>query len=241
MSAQVVVVTGAGSGIGRATTGRLISDGMTVVATDIDAESAGRVSPYSYGLDVADGPQVEEVMGQVLERFGRIDVLVNNAGITGSLRATVAHETSIEEFDNIIAVNTRGPFMCARAVLPAMMAAGSGHIITLASIAGMVAFPGRCAYTVSKGAALQLARSLALDYGRFGVRSNAICPGIVSTPMTQWRLDQPELLAWIEDQIPLGRVAAPEDIADAVAVLASGRLAYSNGAPLIVDGGWTAR
>jgi len=179
-------------------------------------------------------------MTEVLLRWPRIDVLVNNAGITGSAQATTAHETPIEEFDRVIGVNVRGPFLCSRAVLPSMIEAGRGHIITIASAAGIVAFPGRCAYTTSKGAALQLARSMAVDYGRLGIRSNAICPGMVETPMTQWRLDQPELRDRTESQIPMGRVASPEEIADVVSVLASGRMGYANGAALVIDGGWTA-
>lgn len=236
----VVIVTGAGSGIGRASSLRLQEDGMTVIALDINVAAAADVSPHALALDVSDAAQVSEVMAEVLRRWPRIDVLVNNAGITGSVAATTAHETSVEEFDRVIAVNVRGPFLCTRAVLPSMIEAGSGHIITIASAAGITAFPGRCAYTTSKGAALQFARSVAIDYGRLGIRSNAICPGMVETPMTQWRLDQPELRARTETQIPMGRVAAPEEIADVVSVLASGRLGYANGAALVIDGGWTA-
>jgi NAD(P)-dependent dehydrogenase (short-subunit alcohol dehydrogenase family) len=138
------------------------------------------------------------------------------------------------------AVNVRGPFLCSRAALPAMLGAGSGHIITIASVAGLVAFPGRCAYTASKGAVLMLTRSIAVDYAAAGIRANAVCPGMVDTPMTSWRLDQPRLRAEVESKIPVGRVAAPEEIADAVAVLASGRLAYLTGHALVVDGGMTA-
>jgi NAD(P)-dependent dehydrogenase (short-subunit alcohol dehydrogenase family) len=121
-----------------------------------------------------------------------------------------------------------------------MIEAGGGHIITIASVAGIVVFPGRCAYTTSKGAALQFARSLAVDYGGMGIRSNAICPGMVETPMTQWRLDQPDLRDRTESQIPMGRVASPQEIADVVSILASGRMGYANGAALVIDGGWTA-
>lgn len=236
----VAIVTGAASGIGRATSQALQADGMTVIALDLDEQAAAQISPHAFGLDVADADRVAAVMAQVLQRWPRIDVLVNNAGITGSAAATTAHETPVDEFDRVIAVNVRGPFLCTRAVLPSMIAAGGGQIITIASAAGIVAFPGRCAYTTSKGAALQFARSVAVDYGHLGIRSNAICPGMVQTPMTQWRLDQPELRARVEAQIPLGRVATPNEIADAVSVLASGRLGYANGAPIILDGGWTA-
>jgi NAD(P)-dependent dehydrogenase (short-subunit alcohol dehydrogenase family) len=121
-----------------------------------------------------------------------------------------------------------------------MLAQRSGHVITIASVAGLVAFPGRCAYTASKGAAVQFTKSLAVDYATQGIRANAVCPGMVATAMTQWRLDQPELRAQAEARIPLGRVAQPADIADAVALLASERLSYLNGHAMAVDGGWTA-
>jgi NAD(P)-dependent dehydrogenase (short-subunit alcohol dehydrogenase family) len=152
----------------------------------------------------------------------------------------VLHETPVDDWDRVFGVNVRGVFLCTRAVLPAMLAQGSGHVITVASSAGLVAFPGRAAYTASKGAALMLAKSVAVDYAAHGIRSNAVCPGFVQTPMTQWRLDVPELRAKVESAIPMGRVAQPEEIADAIAVLASGRLGYMTGTAFLVDGGWTA-
>jgi NAD(P)-dependent dehydrogenase (short-subunit alcohol dehydrogenase family) len=190
--------------------------------------------------DVTDPDGVERAIHTVLERFGRIDVLVNNAGITGSQEATILHTTPVGEWDRVQAVNVRGPYLCSRAVLPAMIEQSSGHIITIASVAGLVAFPGRAAYTASKGAAVMLTKSIAVDYGQYGIRANAVCPGMVYTPMTSWRLDQPELRARVEGQIPLGRVAQPEEIAEAVAVLASGRMGYLTGHPLVVDGGLSA-
>jgi NAD(P)-dependent dehydrogenase (short-subunit alcohol dehydrogenase family) len=236
----VVVVTGGGSGIGLATCARLAADGFTVAALDISAADPDGPAALALRCDVTDEADVTAAMEAVLDRFGRIDVLVNNAGITGSQQAARCHETPVQEWDKVHAVNVRGPFLCSRAVLPSMLARGSGHIITIASVAGLIAFPGRCAYTASKGAALMLTRSIAVDYAAAGIRANAVCPGMVYTPMTSWRLDQPELRAAVEDRIPVGRVAAPEEIADAVAVLASGRLGYMTGHPLIVDGGMSA-
>jgi len=237
---RVAIVTGAGSGIGLASSLQLQEDGMTVIALDLNVEAAAKASPNALTLDVSNADQVAEVMAEILVRWPRIDVLVNNAGITGSAQATVAHKTPVEEFDRVMAVNVRGPFLCSSAVLPSMIDAGGGHIITIASVAGIVVFPGRCAYTTSKGAALQFARSLAVDYGGMGIRSNAICPGMVETPMTQWRLDQPDLRDRTESQIPMARVASPQEIADVVSILASGRMGYANGAALVIDGGWTA-
>ena len=237
---QVAVVTGGGSGIGLATCTRLAKDGFTVAALDLEPSAAAGIAALSVVCDVTDEAGVTAAMAGVTSRFGPIDVLVNNAGITGSQQAARCHETPVEEWDKVQAVNVRGPFLCSRAVLPSMISRGSGHIITIASIAGLVAFPGRCAYTASKGAALMLTRSIAVDYAAAGIRANAVCPGMVYTPMTSWRLDQPELRAQVEDRIPVGRVATTDEIADAVALLASGRLAYMTGHPLVVDGGMSA-
>ncbi len=237
---QVVVVTGGASGIGLATCARLADDGFIVAALDLKPDGACEAAALTLSCDVTDEDEVWSAMRAVTGEFGPIDVLVNNAGVTGSMAATRCHETPVAEWDKVHAVNVRGPFLCSRAVLPSMMTRGKGHIITIASVAGLVAFPGRCAYTASKGAALMLTRSIAVDYAAAGIRANAICPGMAYTPMTSWRLDQPELRAEMESRIPVGRVARAEEIADAVSVLASGRLAYMTGHPLVVDGGMTA-
>jgi NAD(P)-dependent dehydrogenase (short-subunit alcohol dehydrogenase family) len=235
--ARVAIVTGGCSGIGQKTAQRLSSDGYGVAVIDLGFTPDADLSVKA---DVTDPAGVEAAVAEILDAFGRVDLLVNNAGITGSAEATVCHETPVEQWDLVHAVNVRGPFLCTRAVLPAMLSQKSGHVITVASIAGLVAFPGRCAYTASKGAAIQFTRSLAVDYAAAGIRANAICPGMVQTPMTQWRLDDPELGAQVESRIPMGRVASPEEIADAVSVLASERLAYMTGQALVIDGGWTA-
>jgi NAD(P)-dependent dehydrogenase (short-subunit alcohol dehydrogenase family) len=235
---RVAVVTGGASGIGRATAARLVDDGFRLAVVDLSPDPGSPV--VAIKADVSDAIDVERAIHKVLTEFGRIDVLVNNAGISGSADATRCHETPIEEWDRVFAVNVRGPFLCTRTVLPVMVRQGGGHVITVASVAGMVAFPGRCAYTASKGAALQFAKSVAVDYATAGIRSNAVCPGMVATPMTQWRLDIPELRAAVESKIPLGRVAAPDEIADAISVLASHRLSYLTGAAFVIDGGWTA-
>jgi NAD(P)-dependent dehydrogenase (short-subunit alcohol dehydrogenase family) len=237
---RVAVVTGGASGIGRATVARLLEDGFRLAVFDLSPELDLAPSVLAIKADVSDEIDVERAVHEVFAEFGRIDVLVNNAGISGSADAMRCHETSIEEWDRVFAVNVRGPFLCTRTVLPVMVRQGGGHVITVASVAGMVAFPGRCAYTASKGAALQFAKSIAVDYAAAGVRSNAVCPGMVATPMTQWRLDIPELRAAVESKIPIGRVAAPDEIADAISVLASHRLGYLTGAAFVIDGGWTA-
>jgi len=242
VTTRVAVVTGGGSGIGRAACERLSADGFTLAVLDVNLDAA-KAAAGSDGVacrtDVADAGDVERSFAEVVATFGRIDVLVNNAGVSGGPEATICHETPVDEWDRVHAINTRGPFLCSRAALPVMLAQGSGHVITVASVAGQVAFPGRCAYTASKGAALMFAKSLAADYASAGIRSNAVCPGFVRTPMTQWRLDIPELREKVESHIPIGRVAEADDIADAIAVLASGRLGYMTGHALVIDGGWT--
>ena len=236
---RCVVVTGGASGIGQATVKRLVADGFRVAVLDL-GDAAGSGAELALRADVTDPAEVESAIERVLAAFGRIDVLVNNAGITGSTQATVCHETPVQDWDRVLSVNVRGPFLCSRAVLPTMLSQGSGHIITVASVAGLVAFPGRCAYTTSKGAAVLFTKSLAVDYASKGIRANAVCPGFVQTPMTQWRLDVPELRAQVESTIPMGRVAQPEEIAEAIAMLASDTLVYLTGHALVVDGGATA-
>lgn len=243
LSGQVAVVTGGGSGIGRATAARLAEDGFTVAVLDMDgdsAKSAAGADGIGLAVDVTDPAGVHAAFAAVLGEFGRFDVLVNNAGITGGPAATNCHSTPVDEWERVMAVNVRGPYLCSSAVLPTMIGQGSGHIITVASVAGQIVFPNRCAYVASKGAALMFAKSVAVDYAQYGIRSNAVCPGMVYTPMTAWRLDQDELRQAMESKIPIGRVAQPEEIADAIALLAAGRLGYMTGSALNIDGGWTA-
>jgi NAD(P)-dependent dehydrogenase (short-subunit alcohol dehydrogenase family) len=243
---RIAVVTGGASGIGSATAERLAADGFVLAVLDMDGDGAARAAKAAgedgLGLeaDVSDEGSVSRAFARILSELGPVDVLVNNAGVTGGPAATTCHETPVEAWDQVFGVNVRGAFLCTRAVLPSMLERRSGHVITVASAAGIVAFPGRCAYTASKGAAVLFTKSLAVDYAASGIRANAVCPGMAETPMTKWRLDVPELRARVEAGIPMGRVAQPEEIADAVALLASDRLAYMTGHALVLDGGWTA-
>ena len=237
----VAVVTGGGSGIGRAACARLGEDGFALAVLDLNREAAEEAADGGLGLrtDVSDPEQVERAFDLIERELGPVRVLVNNAGITGSAAAARLHETPLEEWERVMEVNVRALYLCSRAALRSMIPHRAGHIITMASVAGISPFPGRAAYSVSKGAALLLAKSIARDYAADGIRSNAVCPGMAETPMTAWRLSQPELRAAVESRIPLGRVAQPEDIADAVALLASDRLSYMTGHALVVDGGWS--
>lgn len=246
------MVTGAASGNGLAITERFLADGASVVAVDVSGEgleravtgwTAGEVDAsrvHAVVADVTDPDQVAAAVGAASTRFGRLDVLVNNAGITGDRRATRLHETPIDQWDLVMAVNVRGVFLGCRAALPIMLEQGRGTIVNIASVAGLVAFPGRAAYTASKGAVVLLTKSLAADYAALGIRANAVCPGMVHTPMTDWRLSDPGLRAAIIERIPQREIAQASDVANAVAFLAGPEAGQFNGAALVMDGGFSA-
>jgi NAD(P)-dependent dehydrogenase (short-subunit alcohol dehydrogenase family) len=236
----VAFVTGAASGIGRACVERLLAGGTAVAAVDLDGERLRELDVLALTADVTDADAVERAVARAEAELGPLEAVVNVAGITGSRAAAECDVTPVDEWRRVLEVNLTGPFLVCRAVLPGMLARGGGSIVNVASFAGLVAFPGRCAYTASKGGLVQLTRSIAADYAPRGIRANAICPGWVHTPMTRWRLDDPQLLADVLARIPAGRVAVPEEIADAVALLAGDRLPYMNGAMLVIDGAWTA-
>jgi NAD(P)-dependent dehydrogenase (short-subunit alcohol dehydrogenase family) len=247
---HVALVTGAASGNGLAITGRLLRDGYAVVAVDVDAAALQRARAEDWAelaeqalcvqADVRDAQAVEQAVARALTHFGRLDLLVNNAGITGGPQATTVHETPVADFDLVLAVNLRGPFLLCRAALPGMLARGAGSIVNIASVAGVVAFPARAAYSASKGALVQLTRSIAADYAGRGIRCNALCPGMIDTPMTRWRLEQPELKAQVLARIPQHEIGSPADVASAVAFLASDEARYFNGAALLMDGAYSA-
>ncbi len=240
MMMMKALVTGAASGIGLACVERLTADGLTVVALDIDPDGveacAAKFGASAVVADVSDPAAVTAAVAGI----GPVDVVANVAGITGSQEATSCHATPVDEWLRVLAVNLTGPFLVCRAVLPGMLDRGAGVIVNIASAAGLVAFPGRCAYSASKGGVLQLTKSIAVDYAARGIRANAVCPGMVATPMTRWRLEDPELGPKAIERIPAGRVAQPEEVAEVVGLLAGGAMAYMNGAALVLDGGWTA-
>lgn len=240
MTPAVALVTGAASGIGRACVQRLARDGVAVAAVDLDADGIEDVAALALHADVTNAAAVAAAVARTESELGPLDVAVNVAGITGSAEATECHLTPVDEWRRVLDVNLTGSFLVCRAVLPGMLERGAGTIVNVASAAGLVAFPGRCAYSASKGGVVQLTRSLAADYAARGIRANAICPGMVDTPMTQWRLEDPELRAAVLARIPAGRVATADEVADAVVLLAGGELPYMNGAMLVLDGAWTA-
>ncbi|HWC27981.1 MAG TPA: SDR family oxidoreductase [Solirubrobacteraceae bacterium] len=240
MTPAVALVTGAASGIGRACVERLAGHGTAVLAVDLDADGLADLDALALAADVADAAAVVGAVARAEAELGALDAVVNVAGITGTRAAAECHVTPVDEWRRVIDVNLTGPFLVCRAALPGMLERGAGCIVNVASAAGLVAFPERCAYSASKGGVVQLTRSLAADYAARGIRANAVCPGMVDTPMTRWRLDEPDLRAAVLAKIPAGRVATAAEVADAVALLAGGDLPYMNGAMLVLDGGWTA-
>lgn len=250
MTQRVVVVTGAASGNGLAIASRQLAAGDFVVAFDLSERAlAGCVNDHwashrravlTVAGDVSNEADVGRLIETAVSERGQVDVLINNAGITGSQAATDLHSTAVEEFDRVMAVNVRGVFLGCHAVLPHMLERRSGVILNIASVASFVAFPKRAAYTTSKGAVVQLTKSIAVDYARAGIRCNALCPGMIETPMTQWRLDQPELRAQVLSRIPQNEIGTVDDVSAVAEFLVSERARYMNGAALVMDGGLTA-
>ncbi len=247
---RVVYVTGAASGNGLSIANRFLNSGDKVIAVDLDGSGldkrrGGDWSGFTSAVlchqgDVTKEEDVDASIAAAREAFGPIEIVVNNAGITGSERATTVHLTPVDEFDRVMAVNVRSAFLICRKILPEMMERGEGVIINIASVAGLVAFPGRAAYTASKGAIIQLTRAITADYAQYGIRALALCPGMIETPMTQWRLDQPELRQAIVDRIPQREIGSAGDVADAVYYFAGPEACYFNGAALVMDGGYIA-
>jgi NAD(P)-dependent dehydrogenase (short-subunit alcohol dehydrogenase family) len=245
---KVVVVTGAGHGIGRATAHRFAREGGEVIVVDINeasaAETAGLISEdggvaLAIAADVSDERAVGDLGSRIAADRGRVDVLHNNAG---RLRGGSVTDLSVDEWDRTFAVNVRSMFLVSRAVIPLMLPNG-GAIVNTASTSGLVGEMGIPAYNSSKGAVVNLTRQLAADYTREGIRVNCVCPGWIPTgfndPVLADMTDD-EVEAMVKATVPMGRQGTPEEIAAAVTFLASDDATYITGHALVVDGGLTA-
>lgn len=237
---RTVVVTGAASGIGLAATTRLLAEGATVVGGDLDPDGIPD-GATAVTVDVSDPDDVQTFIDAALHATGRIDVLLNNAGI-GSTASVL--DCSPDEWDRVFAVNARGIFLCLRAVLPHMLAQGSGSIVNTASVAGMIGLRARAAYCASKGAVIALTKQVAVEYAGTGVRCNCVSPGTVDTPWVGRLLDQAadpdEARATLVARQPIGRLGTADEIAAAALYLASDEAAFVTGTSLVIDGGLTA-
>ena len=245
---ETVFITGGGSGIGRETAMRCAEEGADVVVADVNreaveettdaiGEAGGKAS--SYELDVRDAEALAEAIDATAEKGG-IDVLVNNAGI--SHPRSDMEDVDIEVRDRVIDINTKGVWNGCRAAIPHLKDQGSGAIVNTASLAGLIGMPGGAAYSLSKGAVVNFTRAIAAELGSHGVRANAVCPGVVETPLVTDDRDPeewPDLRDRMAEAYPLGRLGRPEDVANAVRFLASEEAAWITGHALVVDGGYS--
>jgi glucose 1-dehydrogenase len=254
LSGRVAVVTGSSSGLGRAIAVRLAAEGASVVVSDVLAEpkeggeateaviaAAGGTS-VRVPADVSRAADVDALVAAAVQRFGRLDVMVNNAGIAGAASKSLL-ETTEADWDAIMAVNLRGVFLCCKRAIGEMIEQEPigevrGRVINISSQHGMIGPPGHVAYATSKGGVVNLTHQLAVDYGRHGILVNAVAPGkIITGPAST---ANPDNVAYSHARTPFSRLGRPEDVAGATAFLASDDALYVSGTNLLVDGGWMA-
>jgi NAD(P)-dependent dehydrogenase (short-subunit alcohol dehydrogenase family) len=249
LEGKTALITGAGSGIGRAMALLFAQESARVFAADVNEAAASETARLvgeqggeaeGYAADVSASADVQRMVGACLQRFGRIAILCNNAGV-GSTQTVV--DTPEDLWDRVMAINARGTFLCCKYAIPHMIEAGGGVIVNTASVAGLVGLKNRAAYCAAKGAIVSLTRAVAVDYVGQHIRCNCICPGTVDSPWVQRLLDAaPDPAAEraaLTARQPMGRLGTPEEIARAALYLASDDAAFVTGTALIIDGGLT--
>ncbi len=254
LSGKVALITGASRGIGNACAREFLHEGAAVALVDIDAPAGIQAAEELRGesdqvaffqADVADPQAVESAVGQTIARWGRIDILLSNAGIGGrKLGDGPAHLCTLEAWETIMQVNLRGTFLVCKSVLPHMLRQNSGSIVTLASVLGLVGTPGLFdthAYATSKAGIIGLTRAMAAHYAHNGIRANAIAPGLIDTQMANRAKSSPTILEQVAFWQPLGPLGSVTDVASAAVFLGSDEARFITGVVLPVDGGWTAQ
>jgi NAD(P)-dependent dehydrogenase (short-subunit alcohol dehydrogenase family) len=246
---KVALVTGGSSGLGRATALAFARAGTRVVVADVAAPEGERTAALirEHGgqaqfvrADVSQSGEVAALIAHTLSAFGRLDCAFNNAGIDGTFGSTTA--CSEENWDRTLAVNLKSVWLCMKHELPHMLERGAGSIVNCASIAGLVAFPMMPAYAASKHGVVGLTRTAAIEYARSGVRINAVCPGVIATPMVERATaGRADVLARLIAPQPIGRLGTAEEIASVVLFLCSEAASLITGQAIAVDGGWTAQ
>jgi NAD(P)-dependent dehydrogenase (short-subunit alcohol dehydrogenase family) len=247
---KVALVTGAGSGLGLATAKAFAESGASVVLADSNEKSVRSAAEelkarghlvLAISCDVADDGQVEAMVRQTVETFGRLDAAYNNAGVQNLLAETA--DTTREDYDRVMGINLRGVWSCMKFELAQMRKQGSGAIVNCSSLGGLIGGAERGIYHAAKHAVLGFTKSAALEYSSRGIRINAVCPGLIQTPMSDQMIaaGQGEALKAMEKNIPMGRVGRPDEIANAVLWLCSDAASYVAGQSISVDGGFIMR
>jgi len=249
MQGKVALITGGGSGIGRATAFRVAREGVKVMIADYVPEGAERVvktikesggDASCVAADVSVTKQVEMMVNKTVETYGRLDYAFNNAGIEGTIADTAGYPE--DSFDRVIAINLKAVWLCMKYEIPQMLKNGGGAIVNTASTLGLVAIAGAAAYTAAKHGVVGLTKTAALEYAQKNLRVNCVCPGFIRTAMVERAMDKSMLG---EEQMiaiePIGRLGKPEEIAEGVCWLFSDAASFVTGHSLTIDGGWTAR
>ena len=240
---KTAIITGGGTGIGLATAHAFYQEGAKIILFGRRKEKLEKAVEKLGGSaiivqgDMTNNNDLDQLINETLHNFQKIDILVNNAGL---FNGSPLHEISDSQWDEIMDINIRSVFQLTRRVLPAMLSQKYGSIIHISSILGLIAVPQVAAYNVSKGALNQFSRSIAVEYGTSGIRSNSICPGLIATDMTADLMKDADLMKEWSKEYPIGRFGKPEDVANACLYLASDESSFVTGITLPVDGGFTA-